>query len=52
MSGRYLLDTNIVIALWANDATVMSHLAGADEVFVPIIVLGSSTMGRDPPLIT
>jgi tRNA(fMet)-specific endonuclease VapC len=45
MSGRYLLDTNIVIALWANDATVTHQLAGADEVFVPIIVLGELYYG-------
>jgi tRNA(fMet)-specific endonuclease VapC len=45
MSGRYLLDTNIVIALWANDATVTQQLADADEVFVPIIVLGELYYG-------
>jgi tRNA(fMet)-specific endonuclease VapC len=45
MSGRYLLDTNIVIALWANDATVTQQLAGADEVFVPIVVLGELYYG-------
>jgi tRNA(fMet)-specific endonuclease VapC len=45
MSGRYLLDTNIVIALWANDAPVTHQLAGADEVFVPIIVLGELYYG-------
>jgi tRNA(fMet)-specific endonuclease VapC len=45
MSGRYLLDTNIVIALWANDATVRQQLAGADEVFVSIIVLGELYYG-------
>ena len=45
MSGRYLLDTNIVIALWANDATVTHELASADEVFVPIIVLGELHYG-------
>lgn len=45
MSGRYLLDTNIVIALWANDAAVTHELSGADEVFVPIIVLGELYYG-------
>ncbi len=45
MSGRFLLDTNIVIALWANDATVTSQLAAASEVFVPIIVLGELYYG-------
>jgi tRNA(fMet)-specific endonuclease VapC len=46
MSGsRFLLDTNIVIALWANDATVTSQLAAVQEVFVPIIVLGELYYG-------
>ena len=45
MSGRFLLDTNIVIALWANDATVTAQLAIASEVFVPIIVLGELYYG-------
>src|SRR5262245_24611879 len=45
MSGRFLLDTNMVIALWANDATVTAPLAIAREVFVPIIVLGELYYG-------
>src|SRR6266487_36801 len=45
MSGRYLLDTNIVIALWASDPTVTHQLADASEVFVPIIVLGELYYG-------
>lgn len=45
MSGRYLLDTNIVIALWANDTAITHQLAGADEVFVPVIVLGELYYG-------
>ena len=45
MSGRYLLDANIVIALWSDDAAVTHELAGADEVFVPIIVLGELYYG-------
>lgn len=45
MRGRFLLDTNIVIALWANDATVIDQLASASEVFVPIIVLGELYSG-------
>ncbi|MFQ3632829.1 PIN domain-containing protein [Roseiflexus sp.] len=45
MSGRFLLDTNIVIALWANDATTTHHLALASEVFVSIIVLGERYYG-------
>jgi tRNA(fMet)-specific endonuclease VapC len=45
MSGRFLLDTNIVIALWANDAPVTHQLGTAGEVFVPIIVLGELYYG-------
>jgi tRNA(fMet)-specific endonuclease VapC len=40
MSGRYLLDTNIIIALFANEEEVQNKLAQAEEVFVPSVVLG------------
>jgi tRNA(fMet)-specific endonuclease VapC len=40
MSGSYALDTNIVIALFADERAVKEQLAAADEVFLPIIVLG------------
>jgi tRNA(fMet)-specific endonuclease VapC len=40
MSGRYLLDTNIIIALFADEASVRTNLAQADEVFIPSIVIG------------
>ena len=45
MSGRYLLDTNIVIALFAGDAAVKNHLAVAAEVFVSSIVIGELCYG-------
>jgi tRNA(fMet)-specific endonuclease VapC len=45
MSGRFLLDTNIVIALWANDEAVTHQLAAASEIFIPIIVLGELYYG-------
>lgn len=38
-SGRFLLDTNIVIALEGDDA-VLAHLDQAPEVFIPAVVLG------------
>lgn len=44
-TGRFLLDTNIVIALFANEATVKQRLAEANEVFVPSIVLGELYYG-------
>ena len=40
MSGRFLLDTNIVIAIFAKEAKVQAHLVSATEVFVPAVVIG------------
>ena len=45
MSGRYLLDTNILIALFADEAAVKSRLAQADEVFIPSIAIGELFFG-------
>ncbi|MEM7129286.1 MAG: type II toxin-antitoxin system VapC family toxin [Chloroflexota bacterium] len=45
MNGRYLLDTNIVIALFANDSAITSNLQNAQEVFVPSIVVGELYYG-------
>lgn len=42
MSGRYLLDTNILIALFANESAVTKFLGEAEEVFVPSIALGET----------
>ena len=44
MSGK-LLDTNIVIALFAKDPSVTDNLARAEEVFIPSIVLGDLYFG-------
>lgn len=45
MSGRYLLDTNIVIALFAGETAIAKRLRDADEVFVPSIALGEMYYG-------
>jgi len=45
MSGRYLLDTNIIIALFASEKELQEKLAQADEVFVPSVVLGELYFG-------
>lgn len=45
MAGRYLLDTNIVIALFADEAATRQALATAEEVFVPSIVVGELYFG-------
>ena len=44
-NGRYLLDTNIVTALFAGEASVIEHLSAADEVFLPVPVLGELYYG-------
>lgn len=45
MTGRFLIDTNIVIALFASDSTVKQHLSNAIEVFTAAIVLGELYYG-------
>ena len=45
MSGKFLLDTNIVIALFANNESVIAYLKSAGEIFVPSIVLGELYYG-------
>jgi tRNA(fMet)-specific endonuclease VapC len=47
MSGKYLLDTNIVIALFANDQAVMTALGLADEIFIPGPVIGELYYGAE-----
>jgi tRNA(fMet)-specific endonuclease VapC len=45
MSGRYLLDTNIIIALFASEESIINNLAQVDEVFVPSIAIGELHYG-------
>ena len=45
MSGSYLLDTNIIIALFASEEVVRGSFAQAGEVFVPSIVVGELCYG-------
>ncbi|WP_017297885.1 type II toxin-antitoxin system VapC family toxin [Nodosilinea nodulosa] len=45
MSGRYLLDTNIIIALFADDVAVKENLIQSDEVFIPSIAIGELFYG-------
>ena len=44
-NGRFLLDTNIVIALLEGDEGVLSNLDLAPEVFIPAIVVGELFFG-------
>lgn len=45
MNGRFLLDTNIVIALFAADQSVQQHLKEPGEFFVPVVALGELYYG-------
>lgn len=45
MSGKYLLDTNIVIAIFGDDDMVIEKLLSADEVLIPNIVVGELLYG-------
>jgi tRNA(fMet)-specific endonuclease VapC len=45
MSGKYLLDTNIVIALFANDSAVVGKIGKAEDIFVPAAVIGELFYG-------
>lgn len=45
MSGRFLLDTNIVIALFADEVSVKDNLAEAEEVFISSVVIGELYYG-------
>jgi len=45
MNGKYLLDTNIVIAIFAGDTDVLKRLAQSNEVFLPAIALGELYYG-------
>lgn len=45
MNGRYLLDTSVLIALFADDASVKGRLALAEEVLIPSIAVGELYYG-------
>jgi len=45
MNGRYLLDTNIVIALLEGEPTVSERVARAAEVFLSVVTLGELYYG-------
>lgn len=45
MSGKFLLDTNILIALFSGDTSVQVHLKNANEVFISSTVLGELYFG-------
>lgn len=45
MNGRFLLDTNIIIALFAKDSKIRERIVSASEVFVPSIAIGELYYG-------
>jgi tRNA(fMet)-specific endonuclease VapC len=45
MSGKYLLDTNIIVALFANDLSILTAANQAKEVLIPSIVVGELYYG-------
>jgi tRNA(fMet)-specific endonuclease VapC len=45
MNGQFLLDTNIIIALFAQEMVIQEYLMTAQEVFVPAIVIGELYYG-------
>ncbi|MEI8133067.1 MAG: PIN domain-containing protein [Leptolinea sp.] len=45
IGGNYLLVTNIVIALFAGEQSVLDHLKDANEVYIPSIVIGELYYG-------
>ena len=44
-TGRYLLDTNIVIALLAREPAVAAHVKAAEAVYLPVPILGELYFG-------
>ncbi len=45
MDGKYTLDTNIIIPLFAGDKTILTKLALVNEVFISSTVLGELYYG-------
>jgi tRNA(fMet)-specific endonuclease VapC len=45
MSGSFLLDTNIVIGLFAGEESILAQLKQSDEIFIPSIALGELHYG-------
>jgi tRNA(fMet)-specific endonuclease VapC len=50
MNGRYLLDTNIIISLFAKDSQIHNCLSMAEEVFVPCVAIGELYFGAHKSL--
>ncbi|WP_245952707.1 type II toxin-antitoxin system VapC family toxin [Pedobacter cryoconitis] len=44
-SSNFLLDTNIISALFKGEKTIADRIDNADEVYIPVIVLGELYYG-------
>lgn len=47
MNGKYLLDSNIVIGLFADDPRIILEIRYAEEIFIPCIVIGELYYGAE-----
>jgi len=47
MNGKYLLDTNIVIGLFANTSEIAEKISHAVEIYVPCMVIGELCYGAE-----
>lgn len=45
MSGRHLLDTNVIVALFKGDVNVQAEITKSTEVFVPSVAIGELYFG-------
>ena len=43
--GKFLLDTNIIIAIFGGDEAALSNLNHAAEVFIPAVAIGELFFG-------
>ena len=47
MSGRYLLDTNIIIDLFRGDSKAIARVNQIEAIYVPVIVIGELYFGAN-----
>jgi tRNA(fMet)-specific endonuclease VapC len=47
MSGRYLLDTNIIIDLFRGDSKAIARVNQIEVIYVPVIVIGELYFGAN-----
>jgi len=45
VNGRVLLDTNIIIGLFAGDSGISKRISKAAEIFIPVVALGELHYG-------